>query len=160
MAEKRFQTQSNLRHLLTEKNLYMPIRYGKKKKNTRNAKIKTPFVRRDGILFKNSRTTSHAYEESVLHVKSFGAVVGKNRYVVLTYHDVLTQLLQRELRGNKNQSFHNFHLAKAETLFRKQVPLKPNYVHCKGERIEVGWTCDKKKTQKWFKQNINRMLGN
>lgn len=136
----------------------MPIRYGKKRRNPLTAKTKMPFEKRNGILFKNSRVTTHAYEESVNHVKSFGAVIGKSRYLVLTYHDVLTQLLQRELFAKGDNRFSNFSLVKAETLFRKEVAIKPIYGHYKGEYVNVGYVCSKKKTRVWFRRNLNRML--
>lgn len=109
------------------------------------------------------RTTAPNYKETIKHVGSFGTSPGKANYFVLTYHDALHQLLQRELNHSSNarcrQLFFFIDLKKTETLFRKEVPVKKAYGIYKGERVEVGWTCSKKKAQKWFRRNLNRLLG-
>lgn len=109
--------------------------------------------------YMNNRFTSSIYEESVTHVKTFGAIIGKTNYLVLTYHDVIAQLMQRELKG-RSHVFYNFNMRKAETLFRKEVPVKPLCGMYKGKVVEVGHVCSKKKTRAWFRRNLNRMLGN
>lgn len=103
------------------------------------------------------------YRESVKHMATFGVAVKKTEYVVLTNHDVLGQLLTRMLsspdQAKNSQLCDNFNLRKAEDLFLKTVPRRSVYGVYKGKRVHVGWACSKKKAQKWFKQNINRMLG-
>lgn len=156
----------------------MPKRFGKSRKS-RTSKVffetidqscSGGFKRGELIIFSSHRarvgiirTTAPNYKETIKHVGSFGTSPGKANYFVLTYHDVLHQLLQRELNHSSiarcQQLFYFIDLEKTEARFRKEVPVKKAYGMHKGERVEVGWTCSKKKAQKWFRRNLNRLLG-
>lgn len=109
------------------------------------------------------RTTVSNYQESVKHVGRFGFYPGKENYIVLTYHDVLLQLLRREMAAasdaRRQQLFYLIDMRKAEDLFRKEVRLKKAYGTFGGRNVEVGWTCSKKKVRKWFRRNLNKLLG-
>lgn len=105
------------------------------------------------------------YYEILQRFQHFGVKVRKTDFVVITIHDVLFQLqlsLLNKLNDRDERHWvirSRFNLRKAETLFKRDVYMKSVYADHKGQKVHIGWTCSKKKAKKWFKQNLNKMLG-
>lgn len=103
------------------------------------------------------------YKETLKHINTFGITIPKTDYAVLTHHDVLGQLLLRELAKTNEARYatlvSRFNSGKAEQLLLKTVYLRPIYGTYNGNRVHVGWSCSKKKIRAWFRRNLNRMLG-